>query len=97
MQAGISFTYTDAHYYKTVRNLLGGESSGETSTISPNATLPETLAEIMQNDIRYPDQARSMRGDVFGYDYNIRNINARAWVQNQIETRHWNVFSTALS
>ena len=25
MQAGISFTYTDAHYHKTVRNLLGGE------------------------------------------------------------------------
>lgn len=30
-------------------------------------------------------------GDVFGYDYNIRSINARAWLQNQITTAHWNV------
>ncbi len=89
MQAGINFTYTDAHYYKTVRNLLGGEFWRDVDNFSERDFAGNT--EIMQNDIRYPDR-KVYEGDVFGYDYNIRNINARAWVQNQIETRHWNVF-----
>ena len=82
-------SYTDAHYYKTVRNLLGGEFWRDVDNFSERDFAGNT--EIMQNDIRYPDR-KVYEGDVFGYDYNIRNINARAWVQNQIETRHWNVF-----
>ena len=44
----------------------------------------------MQNDLDNPDR-KVYKGDKFGYNYYIRNINTRAWLQNQIVTRHWNV------
>lgn len=88
LQAGINLTYTDAHYYKTVRNLLGGAFWLDVDNFSERDFVGNT--DIMQNDQRNPNR-RVKEGEIFGYDYNIRDITARAWVQNQINTRHWNV------
>ncbi len=88
LQGGLSFNYTYAHYYKTVRDLLGGEFWRDVDNFSERDFAGNP--EILQNDMRYPNR-RVKGGDIFGYNYHIRNVQARAWLQNQIVTSHWNV------
>ena len=88
LQGGVSFNFTDAHYYKTIRDLLGGEYWRDIDNFSERDFAGDV--NIMQNDLDNPDR-KVYKGDKFGYNYYIRNINTRAWLQNQIVTRHWNV------
>lgn len=88
MQGGLSVNFTDAHYYKTIRNLLGGEFWRDIDNFSERDFAGDV--NIMQNDLDNPDR-KVRKGDKFGYDYYIRDINGRLWLQNQIVTRHWNV------
>lgn len=88
LQGGVSVNFTDAHYYKTIRDLLGGEYWRDIDNFSERDFAGDV--NIMQNDLDNPDR-KVYKGDKFGYNYYIRNINARAWLQNQIVTRHWNV------
>ena len=88
LQGGISFNYSDGHYYKTIRNLLGGEFWRDIDNFSER-DFPGN-PEILQNNLNDPNR-RVKEGDKFGYDYHIRSITAKAWLQNQINTRHWNV------
>ncbi len=88
LQAGISFNYSDAHYYKTMDDLLGGEFWRDIDTYSERDFGHST--DILQNDMRNPNRLIK-DGDTFGYDYNIRNYMAKAWIQNQIVTTHWDV------
>lgn len=88
LQGGISFNYTDAHYYKTMADLLGGEFWRDIDTYSERDFGHST--DILQNDLRNPDRLIK-DGDTFGYDYNIHQVTAKAWLQNQINTTHWDV------
>lgn len=88
LQGGVSVNFTDAHYYKTIRDLLGGEYWRDVDNFSERDFVGDV--NIMQNDLDNPNR-KVHEGDKFGYDYYIRDINARAWLQNQIVTRHWNV------
>ncbi len=88
LQGGVSFNYTDGHCFKTVRNLLGGEFWRDIDNFSER-DFPGN-PEILQNNLNDPNR-RVKEGDKFGYDYHIRTITAKAWLQNQISTRHWNV------
>lgn len=88
MQGGLSVNFTDAHYYKTIRNLLGGEFWRDIDNFSERDFAGDV--NIMQNDLDNPDR-KVRKGDKFGYDYYIRDIHGRLWLQNQIVTRHWNV------
>lgn len=88
LQGGVSFDYTDGHYFKTVRNLLGGQFWRDIDNFSERDFAGDP--DIMQNDMRNPNR-KVYEGDKFGYDYNIRNYRANIWAQNQIVTTHWNV------
>ena len=88
LQAGVNYTLTDAHYYKTLRNLLGGRFWRDVDNFSERDFAGNV--DIMQNDILHPDR-RVGEGDVFGYDYHIWNNKANLWYQNQLVTTHWNV------
>lgn len=88
LQGGLSFNYTDAHYFKTIRDLLGAEYWRDVDNFSERDFAGNP--EILQNDLRNPNR-KVYKGDVFGYDYNIRSYIAKAWLQNQISTAHWNV------
>lgn len=88
LQGGVSFNFTDANYYKTIRDLLGGEYWRDVDNFSERDFAGDV--NIMQNDLDNPNR-KVYKGDRFGYDYYIRDINTRAWIQNQIVTRHWNV------
>lgn len=87
LQAGINFNYTDGHYFKTIRNLLGGEFWRDVDNFSERDFVGDV--NIMQNDMRNPNR-RVGEGDKFGYDYNIRNYHGRLWAQGQHVTTHWN-------
>ncbi|MBD5311299.1 MAG: TonB-dependent receptor [Bacteroides sp.] len=88
LQGGLSVNYTDAHYFKTVGDLLGGLFWRDIDTYSERDFGGST--DKLQNDMRNPNRLVT-EGDVFGYDYNIRYLMARAWLQNQIVTKHWNI------
>lgn len=88
LQAGLSFNYTDASYYKTIDNLLGGEYWRDIDNFSERDFAGDP--NILQNDMRNPNR-KVYEGDRFGYDYNIRSYIYRGWLQNQITTSHWNV------
>lgn len=88
LQAGVQFNYTDASFYKTVRDLLGGEFWIDIDPFNDDlATLDQN---IIINDLNNP-RAHARKGDRFGYDYNIYGIQAKGWIQNQITTPKWDV------
>ena len=86
LQGGVSFNYTRGSYFKTVRDLLGGEFWLD---VDPFSDRDITLApDNLQNDLDNPNR-RVGKGDRFGYDYDINYLRADAWLQNTITSRHW--------
>lgn len=88
LEGGVSFNYTDSHYYKTIKDLLGAEYWRDIDNFAER-DFPDNPT-MLQNDLNNPNR-KVKKGDTFGYDYNIRSISARAWLQNQIKTAHWDV------
>ncbi len=88
LQAGVGFNYTKASYYKTVRDLLGGEFWLDVDKYSER-DFPDRPA-MLQNDLNNPNR-RVGKGDRFGYDYDINAIKADAWIQNIINLPKWDV------
>lgn len=88
LQGGVSFNYTDAHYYKTIDNLLGAEFWRDVDNFAER-DFPND-PQILQNNLLNPNRKVS-EGEKFGYDYNIRSYLAKVWLQNQINTMHWDV------
>ncbi len=88
LQAGVQFNYTDASYFKTIRDLLGGEFWVDIDPFNDDlATLDQ---DIIINDLNNP-KAHARKGDRFGYDYNIYALQAKGWLQNRIVTPKWDV------
>lgn len=83
LQGGINFDYTNGHYYKTVRDLLGGRFWRDVDNFAERDFAGDT--DKLQNDLRNPNR-RVYKGDVFGYDYNIHDYRGRIWAQNQFNT-----------
>ncbi len=88
MQAGVSLNYTRAHYYKTVRDLLGGEYWLDIDQYSER-DFPDN-PEMLQNNLNDPNR-RAGKGDTFGYDYYINAVQASAWLQNVINLPKWDI------
>lgn len=89
LQGGVSFNWTKGSYYKTIRDLLGGEFWTD---IDPFSDRDITIApDNLQNDLDNPNR-RVTKGDRFGYDYNIYYLKAQAWLQNTFTSAHWDAF-----
>ena len=88
LQGGVSFNYTKGSYYKTVKDLMGGEFWVDVDPFSDRdiAIAPEKL----QNDLDNPNR-HVYKGDRFGYDYDLYYLNATAWLQNTYSSAHWDV------
>lgn len=88
LQGGLSFNYSNAHYYKSLINLLGGEYFMDIDNFSERdfAGDPNKL----QNDMNNPNR-KAVVGDTYGYDYNFHQTQTRAWLQNEWNTRRLNV------
>ena len=88
LQAGLSANYTRAHYYKSIRDLLGGEFWLDIDQFSER-DFPGN-PEILQNDLNNPDR-KVKDGDTFGYNYYINALQVRAWIQNMITLAKWDI------
>ena len=88
LQAGLSANYTRAHYYKTIRDLLGGEYWLDIDQFSER-DFPGN-PEILQNNLNNPNR-KVKDGDVFGYNYYINALQVRAWIQNMITLPKWDI------
>ncbi|MCM1448778.1 MAG: hypothetical protein NC082_00390, partial [Clostridiales bacterium] len=89
LQGGLSFNYTKASYYKTVRDLLGGEFWYDYETFSDQYM--SVNPDLIQNDLDHPNR-KVYKGDKFGYNYDIYAIRARAWLQNMINLPQWDIY-----
>lgn len=89
LQAGIGVNYTQASYYKKMKDLLGGEYWLDIDQFAerdyPNNN------ELLQNDLNNPDRKVS-EGQVFGYNYDINSVAAKAWIQNSIGLPRWDIY-----
>ena len=88
LQAGVSFNYTRAHYYKTIRDLLGGEYWLDIDQYSERDFPSDP--QMLQNDLRNPSR-RVGKGDTFGYDYYINALHGDFWLQNIITLPQWDI------
>lgn len=91
LQGGINFNYTKTFDYATVRDLLGGEFWVDVDGFAERElNNPDASSDIVQNDLNHPNR-RAVKDDRIGWDYNIYALKAQAWLQNQINTAHWDV------
>lgn len=88
LQGGASFNYTRGDYYKTIRDLLGGNFWLDIDTYSERDFPSDP--EILQNDLNNPNREVT-KGDKFGYNYSINAIQASAWIQNIINLPQWDI------
>ena len=88
LQAGVSLNYTRAHYYKTIRDLLGGDYWLDIDQFSER-DFPDN-PQLLQNDLNNPSRHVG-KGDTFGYDYYINALQATAWLQNVINLPQWDI------
>ncbi|MGN1173748.1 MAG: carboxypeptidase regulatory-like domain-containing protein, partial [Muribaculaceae bacterium] len=88
LQAGVNFSYTKASYYKTVRDLMGGQYWLD---VDPFSDREITIAPTMlQNDLDNPNR-KVGEGDTFGYDYDINAIKASLWLQKTMNLPEWDI------
>ncbi len=88
LQGGISFNYTKADYFKTIRDLLGGQFWRDIDTYAERDFPSDT--SILQNDLNNPNR-KVGKDDKFGYNYTINAVQATAWLQNMINLPQWDI------
>ncbi|MEG1722660.1 MAG: TonB-dependent receptor [Bacteroidales bacterium] len=89
LQGGIGIKYTDAHYYKNVKDLLGGQFWLDVDQYAQR-DFPDN-PDIAQNNLNNPN-FEAKKGDKFGYNYNIHNTIGNIWLQNNINLPKWDVY-----
>ena len=88
LQGGVTVNYTRASYYKTIHDLLGANYWVDIDTYSER-DFPAN-PDMMENDLDHPSR-HVVKGDKFGYDYDINAVQATAWLQNMINLPHWDI------
>ena len=88
LQGGFSVNYSNSHYYRSMKDLLGAAYWLDVDNFSVRDFAGDQ--DKLQNDMLHPNR-KIYEGDTYGYDYNVESIMAKAWLQNQIVTNHWNV------
>ncbi len=91
MQSGVNANYTLSSYYKTIKDLLGGRYWLDIDNFSER-DFPEN-PEMAQNDLDNPN-AKALKGDRFGYDYNILTTKAQLWHQWVLNLAKWEMFAS---
>ena len=88
LQGGVSFNYSNSHYYRTMVDLLGGAYWIDIDNFSVRDFAGDQ--DKLQNDMLHPNRQIKV-GDTYGYDYNVHSYQPKIWIQNEIVTSHWNV------
>ena len=88
LQGGVGVNYTRGTYYKTIRDLLGGEFWID---IDPFSDREISIApDMLQNNLDNPNR-HVTKGDKFGYNYDIDVLKVNGWLQNTITLPQWDV------
>lgn len=91
LQGGVNFNYTRTSDFMTIHDLLGGEFWVDVDPFSDRDMYdPTANTDILQNNLDDPNR-HVVKGDRFGYDYNIHAMKAQAWLQAQHNYAHWNI------
>lgn len=88
LQGGLTANMTSANYYKTIRDLLGGEFWLDIDQFAER-DFPND-PDLLQNDLLHPNR-RVGKGDKFGYDYTINAFKGQLWIQNMIALSQWDI------
>ena len=88
LQGGVTANYTRANYFKTIRDLLGGEYWTDIDQFSER-DFPDN-PDMLENNLDNPGRQVG-KGDRFGYDYSINAVKVSAWLQNVINLPHWDI------
>ena len=91
MMTGANANYTVSSYYKTIKDLLGGRYWLDVDNFAER-DFPDS-PEMAQNDMENPNR-KVMKGDRFGYDYNILTFKAQLWHQWVLNLAKWEIFAS---
>ena len=91
MQTGANANYTVSSYYKTVKDLLGGNYWLDVDQYSER-DFPDN-ADMAQNDLDNPSR-KVGKGDRFGYDYDLLTFKAELWHQWVLNLAKWEMFAS---
>ena len=91
MQTGANANYTIASYYKTIKDLLGGRYWLDVDNFSER-DFPDN-PDLAQNDLDNPNR-KILKGDRFGYDYDILTFKAELWHQWVLNLAKWEMFAS---
>lgn len=91
MQTGANANYTVASYYKTIKDLLGGRYWLDVDNFSER-DFPDN-PDLAQNDLDNPNR-KILKGDRFGYDYDILTFKAELWHQWVLNLAKWEMFAS---
>ncbi len=91
MMTGANANYTVSSYYKTIKDLLGGRYWLDVDNFAER-DFPDS-PEMAQNDMENPNR-KVMKGDRFGYDYNILTFKAQLWHQWVLNLAKWEMFAS---
>lgn len=88
LQGGVGLNLTQASYYKTIRDLLGGDYWVDTDQFAERDFPDEP--EVLQNDLNNPNR-KVVEGDKFGYNYNLNSVITTLWLQNSVNLAQWDI------
>ena len=91
MMTGANANYTVSSYYKTIKDLLGGRYWLDVDNFAER-DFPDS-PEMAQNDMENPNR-KVLKGDRFGYDYNILTFKAQLWHQWVLNLAKWEIFAS---
>jgi hypothetical protein len=91
MQTGVNANYTISSYYKTVKDLMGGRYWLDVDVFSER-DFPDNK-DMAQNDMDNPNR-KVMKGDRFGYDYDLLTFKAELWHQWVLNLPKWEMFAS---
>ena len=91
MQTGANANYSVSSYYKTIKDLLGGRYWLDIDNFAER-DFPDS-PEMAQNDMENPNR-HVLKGDRFGYDYNILTFKAELRHQWVLNLAKWEMFAS---
>ncbi len=89
LSGGINGNYTIIHHYKTVEDLLGGDFWLDYDIFARGLTTDELY---YQNDIEHPNKL-IRKGDIFGYDYNLKIQRYETWGQAEYNLNQFDFYA----
>ncbi|MDR0412587.1 MAG: TonB-dependent receptor [Dysgonamonadaceae bacterium] len=89
LTAGVEASITRGMHYKTVSDLLGGDYFLDIDQFAQRDLSGDF--DFRQNDMNRPNR-EAVKGDRFGYDYDVHVHSANAWLQNTHRYRRWDLY-----